>query len=205
MSLSRNTLMILKSFAKINPGIAFRPGNRLSTISPFKNVYAKAFIPEEIPFEFGIKDLDDFCKNCFNLMEDDKAISIYEGQTTIEIKKPEGFYRYFSHEIDKIFSRGNIENMKGLKEKLKSEYAKVLGQEVMEHETPKEVEYAVIATSIILDKIDTFTQNRLTYNTCKASLILSPKDRFEFPESEDNGKFILEKAVLRKSNILTLI
>lgn len=197
--------MILKNFSQINPGIAFFPGNRLRTMHVLRKVYAEAIIPEEIPFEFGIADLEDFVETCFYVMGRDKAISVYEGKTIQQIKNPEGFYQYFSHEIDKIFSHKEIKGFKNIKEKLKAAYADVLSQEVVDKErivflkVPEEVEYKEVANSIVLDKIDTLTRGQESYNTCKATLVFSPGEkRIQLPESEDNTQFILEKEVLGK-------
>ncbi len=41
MKISKNTLSILKNFSVINPGIQFKKGNVLRTISNQKNIYAK--------------------------------------------------------------------------------------------------------------------------------------------------------------------
>lgn len=53
-------MVILKNFASINPGILFKKGNEVSTISPQNTILAVAKIPERIPKEFGIYDLNNF-------------------------------------------------------------------------------------------------------------------------------------------------
>lgn len=60
MKICNESLTILKNFASINPGILFKQGNTLSTVSPQKNILAEATISETIPQEFGIFDLNNF-------------------------------------------------------------------------------------------------------------------------------------------------
>ena len=60
MNLSSSSLTILKNFASINPGIFFRVGNTLKTISPAKNILAIADIEDNIESDFGIYDLNNF-------------------------------------------------------------------------------------------------------------------------------------------------
>jgi hypothetical protein len=60
MKLSEKTLSILKNFATINSGIAFKAGNKISTVSAQKNILADASIEETIPRDFCIYDLTNF-------------------------------------------------------------------------------------------------------------------------------------------------
>jgi len=60
MKLSNDTLNILKNFASINPGLEFRQGNRLATISPSKTVLAKAKVTDNFPEDFCVYDLNQF-------------------------------------------------------------------------------------------------------------------------------------------------
>lgn len=60
MKLSSETLNVLKNFSNINPGIYFKKGSTLSTVSPQKNILADANIAEIIPQDFGIYDLNNF-------------------------------------------------------------------------------------------------------------------------------------------------
>lgn len=60
MKLSEKTLSILKNFSSINSGIAFKTGNKISTVSPQKNILADAVIDETIPRDFCIYDLNNF-------------------------------------------------------------------------------------------------------------------------------------------------
>jgi hypothetical protein len=60
VKISNETLGILKNFASINSNIAVRPGNILKSVSPSKQIYAEATIPETFDKEFGVWDLNKF-------------------------------------------------------------------------------------------------------------------------------------------------
>jgi len=60
VTLSPETLEILKNFSGINSNIIVSPGNILHTMSPVKNVVAKAKIAETFEVPFGIFDLGEF-------------------------------------------------------------------------------------------------------------------------------------------------
>jgi hypothetical protein len=60
MKLSADTLTVLKNFASINPGLEFKQGNQLSTMSPTKTVLAKATVGDSFPEDFCIYDLNQF-------------------------------------------------------------------------------------------------------------------------------------------------
>jgi hypothetical protein len=83
MKISKNTLSILKNFSVINPGIQFKKGNVLRTISNQKNIYAKCVVEENFPTDFAIYDLSQFLsiisldKNEIELEFDDKNIIVY--------------------------------------------------------------------------------------------------------------------------------
>jgi len=82
MKLSNETLTILKNFATINPGILFKSGNTISTMSPQKNILVDAKIAEEFPRTFAIYDLNNFLsvislfKDSADLEFDDKHVII---------------------------------------------------------------------------------------------------------------------------------
>lgn len=68
MRLSKITIDILKNLATINQGLVFRPGNELKTMNVMKNTFVTAEIPDEIPVEFAIYDLNMFL-GTFSLAE----------------------------------------------------------------------------------------------------------------------------------------
>jgi len=58
MKISTDTIKTLQNFASINNNIRIEAGNKLSTISPGKKVFARATIPDEFPQEFCVYDLN---------------------------------------------------------------------------------------------------------------------------------------------------
>jgi hypothetical protein len=60
MHLSKVTVDILKNLATINQGMIFRPGKVLTTMHVLKHTFVTAEIPDEIPIEFAIYDLNEF-------------------------------------------------------------------------------------------------------------------------------------------------
>jgi len=60
MILSNETLLILRNFATINPGLEFKCGNKISTMSVGKSVLAQAILKDEFPLEFCVYDLNQF-------------------------------------------------------------------------------------------------------------------------------------------------
>jgi len=60
MKLSETTINLLKNFSSINQSILFKEGNKLRSISVMKNILVEATIPEDIPRDFGIYDLNQF-------------------------------------------------------------------------------------------------------------------------------------------------
>ena len=94
MKLSKETINVLKNFARINQGIYFREGNVIRTISPAKNIMASANIQESFPVEFGIYDLNNFI-SVLSLHNDDVTfefddrhvlISGLNGRSTIKYR-----------------------------------------------------------------------------------------------------------------------
>ena len=59
ISISKETLAVLKNFAGFNSNVLVPEGNVIKTITPAKNVMAIA-VQEEFPVEFGIWDLNKF-------------------------------------------------------------------------------------------------------------------------------------------------
>ena len=90
MTLSRNTLDVLKNYASINSNILVRPGNKISTIAPVKNVMAEAVVEETFDIEFGIWDLNKFLGtiSLFDNPEfefEDKYVRITNGTNKSEV------------------------------------------------------------------------------------------------------------------------
>jgi len=60
MKLTTQTINVLKNFGAINPGMFFKKGKTLKTVSKHKNILAEATITEDIPSDFGVDDLNGF-------------------------------------------------------------------------------------------------------------------------------------------------
>jgi hypothetical protein len=60
LKISKQTIELLKNFASINSNILVKPGNKIKTISNYKNVLAEATVEESFDIEFGIWDLNKF-------------------------------------------------------------------------------------------------------------------------------------------------
>lgn len=60
MILSNETLLVLRNFASINPGLEFKCGSKISTMSAGKSILAQAILKDEFPLEFCVYDLNQF-------------------------------------------------------------------------------------------------------------------------------------------------
>ncbi|HIJ11065.1 TPA: hypothetical protein HA278_03325 [Candidatus Woesearchaeota archaeon] len=80
--LTKNTLNLLKNFSSINSNILVEPGNKITTISPVKNVMSEATVSENFDTKFGIWDLNKFL-GVISLF-DDPTFNFEEKYVTIE-------------------------------------------------------------------------------------------------------------------------
>ena len=60
MKISKQTLTILKNFTSINSNLLVKPGNKIATVAPAKNVMAEVTVDEKFETEFGIWDMNKF-------------------------------------------------------------------------------------------------------------------------------------------------
>ena len=60
MKISKQTQTILKNFTSINSNLLVKPGNKIATVAPAKNVMAEATVDEKFDTEFGIWDMNKF-------------------------------------------------------------------------------------------------------------------------------------------------
>lgn len=60
MEISKQTFTILKNFSGINSNLFVKPGNKITTMSPAKNMMAEVTVEETFDTEFGIWDLNKF-------------------------------------------------------------------------------------------------------------------------------------------------
>jgi len=57
-TISKDTLNILKNFSGINSNLYVKPGSKITTMSPTKNIMAEVEVEESFDTEFGIWDLN---------------------------------------------------------------------------------------------------------------------------------------------------
>lgn len=96
MKLTQDTLTVLKNYQSINPGIVFKKGNVIQTISPQKVIFSEATIEGDgFDREFGIYDLGSFL-SILSLSGDDPEIVLDEKYLSIVAKKGRAkiTYRY---------------------------------------------------------------------------------------------------------------
>ena len=60
MTLSNETVTVLKNFSTINQNLVIKAGKKLSTMSAMKNIVASADVQEDFPQDFAIYDLNEF-------------------------------------------------------------------------------------------------------------------------------------------------
>ena len=82
MKLSNETFALLKNFGAINPGIHFKKGKTLKTVSSHKNILAQVDIAEEIPANFGVYDLNNFL-SVVSLHKDEPSFEFDEKHVVI--------------------------------------------------------------------------------------------------------------------------
>lgn len=88
LKLDPKTLGVLENFVDINMSIIIKPGDKLRTISPAKNVIAVATVPTEFPAECAIYDLKQLL-GAIKAVEDprlefgDKSLTIGNGRSTV--------------------------------------------------------------------------------------------------------------------------
>lgn len=75
MKLSENTINVLRNFSTINPGIVFKEGNVIRTISKQQNLLAKAVVEENFSDKFVIYDLNRFLALVGSLKNPDITIN----------------------------------------------------------------------------------------------------------------------------------
>ncbi len=107
MKLSAETIALLKNFANIQPNLMFRAGSEIKTIAEAKNIIAKATIPETIPQDFGIYDVNDFLSSLslfsdptFNFSADGKCVTLKEGKSSLTY--------YFSDEASLTYPQKDV-------------------------------------------------------------------------------------------------
>lgn len=96
MKLSENTVHVLKNFSSINPGIQFKEGNTLKTISPLKTIFVEASVEENFPKEFAIYDLNKFLAKVSLYKEAHLSFGDDKINISTENKKRSDYIKYCS-------------------------------------------------------------------------------------------------------------
>lgn len=91
MKISTDTIKLLQNFAAVNNNLRIRPGTELATISPQKNIFAKATVTENFPKDFCVYDLNSLL-SLLTLMEDQ---DIDFGDASLKISKDGGEFEFF--------------------------------------------------------------------------------------------------------------
>ena len=89
MKISKETVSTLKTLSAVNTNLLLKPGSKIATISPQKNVVAEVNVAETFPETFGIYDLGEFL-GVLSLFTDadvefsEKHVTIREGSSSIK-------------------------------------------------------------------------------------------------------------------------
>jgi len=83
MKITQQTTRMLKHFADINNGLEFRPGNKLTTFSKGKTVYAQAVVDQEFDKKFAISDISKFV-SVLSLFGPDAELDVSDKTVTIK-------------------------------------------------------------------------------------------------------------------------
>mgnify|MGYP003123639137 FL=1 len=86
MKMSKDTLSVLKNFSQINSNLLVKPGNRITTVSPAKNIVCEANVSEHFNVQFGIFDLSKFL-GTVSLFEDAEFVF---GEKSMQIHSDSG-------------------------------------------------------------------------------------------------------------------
>ena len=91
MKISQETIAVLKNFSTINSNLLVKPGSKINTISPTKNILAEAEVDETFDVEFGIWDLSKFLATIslfkdpeFEFNEDHVEISSTDSKASVK-------------------------------------------------------------------------------------------------------------------------
>ena len=92
VTISQQTMMVLKNFATINSSILIREGNQLKTISVGENAVAQYTCAEKFPQTFGIYDLNQFLSglSLFN-----NPTLVFDNQECVTIKSSGRSAKYY--------------------------------------------------------------------------------------------------------------
>ncbi len=101
MKLSDNTIAVLRNFGAINSGIFLKQGKVVKTVSAGKNILAQATIPDEIPNDIGIYDVNEFL-SVVSLHKDDLELAFDSKNVVISGLKGRSQIKYRSCDASMI-------------------------------------------------------------------------------------------------------
>lgn len=100
MKISTETVKLLQNFAGVNNNIRIYPGNVVSTISPSKQVFARATVTEDFPQDFCVYDLNSLLS--LITLSDDPDLEF--GESNLKIRKGNSEIEYFYAAPDVIIA-----------------------------------------------------------------------------------------------------
>lgn len=93
MQFSKDTIDVLKNFAKFNDGIVFEEGSLLRTMTPDKSVFAAAEVSEDFTKRFAVYNLNQFISSlsCFDAAPD---VTFHDSHMDMKAGKASQKYYY---------------------------------------------------------------------------------------------------------------
>jgi hypothetical protein len=91
MKISNETLNVLKNFATVNTNILVRPGNKLTTISTGKNIFATAEVAEVFDREFAVYDLN----SLLGILTAMEGTELNFGEESLTVSKDRNLFEYY--------------------------------------------------------------------------------------------------------------
>lgn len=91
MKISNETLNVLKNFATVNTNILVRPGNKLTTISTGKNIFATAEVAEVFDREFAVYDLN----SLLGILTAMDNTELNFGEESLTVSKDRNLFEYY--------------------------------------------------------------------------------------------------------------
>jgi hypothetical protein len=167
MKLTNETLAVLKNFANINPGIEFKKGKSLTTISSTKTVLAKASVKDEFTDDFCIYDLNQFLS--VNSLFKDSAELDFDAANVIK------------HNNDLLYLVSNTGNLDGAKW-LENYCKETFGEEYKVHTAENVYAYIHIDTTFVFLREGLVLLNPSRVNWRNLPELLSRFDRVWAPE-----------------------
>ena len=125
MELSKETQDILKNFSEINQSLAFKEGKVLKTVSPQKNILARAEVTEHFPQDFAVYELNkflgtlsmfnkptfDFNGNHVKMIEGKKRVKYIYADPSMFVAPPEKDIEFPDPEIQFNLTQADLDSL----------------------------------------------------------------------------------------------